>query len=709
MNNNLANVLEEASIFDGFYENKTKEQQVTIGQAQWKALHDLEASYDEMPMSEFGDEVKFSDSVWPVNWNGRYIKWNEYLTSTGDNYPFILLIKITVYYRVQTLKFSPRSHYKRINSFVESIGNLLARKNILNANENSPFVPASVITMDTVTELIKSGVREGVIRSAHILQFFSWVIKTPKHCLDKASLLNISCELPWQDTNKKNGLDKEQVYLNDLLGSKTTREAIKSYKPFSSDVCAKIIDFSLPIITEQAELVTHIIKFGRNTENYVKSGSLLKASARDELEKYAEQLESIYPISYTDGTNFEKGRITSRSISKQWFINFFYICQSAALWIILLTTGLRNVDICESLMRKCYIPDDNSDIIFYLITDILKVKKTDYPIPIPPQTVSAIDFLNKINAAPAEVKNLVTRYELNRNAKYWFYNSGDVLNNHMRDLADYLGIDLLDGLKEEDRTEGLAHRGRATMAGWIGTNSPLAILIVKRLFGHTNEIMPDHYLRHNKEVQKYRDEIRKQTYIDLSEDIAVAIVDGKISGGIKKQINEGREYIESQIQKEATEKNMSITGPELRQTLIQQIQQILYTRLNNGEMLGLLTPLAVVCMRNPSSSGDAPCSISANKLARENNEINKQFANELQMSTLPELDNCKGASCQHSLMYDNPMTKLLLDQFKYYCNYLKGLGSTDIDLKSEAKNFIGLYSGPLIEVYPEHAGTIEEQ
>ena len=441
MSSNLANIL-EVQDYDDFYDSKTEEQKHSIGKAQWAALHDLEKHYDAESMSEFGNNVKFSDDKWPVNWTNRHINWHKYLTKSGNNYPLILLIKVTVYYRVQILKFKPRAHYKIIKSFVESIGSLLRRKSILTATEGKPFVPASVITIDTVKELIEDGVREDLIKGAHILQIFSWISKTPKHCLDKASLLNICCDLPWQETKNQGDITKEQVYLNELLGSKATRTTIKSYKPFSAEVCAKIIDYSLPIITEHADFVKDIIEFGRNRENYDKSGSYFTAAARNELEKHAERLESIFPIFYTDGTEFEKGRTTGRTISKPWMTNFYYMCQSAALWILLLTTGLRNVDMRESLMRKCYVPDDNSDIMFYLITDIIKVKKTDYPIPIPPQTKAAIDLLNKINGAPSDVKNLIVRFELVGSAKYWFYNSGDVLNDHMRDLAAFLGIDL---------------------------------------------------------------------------------------------------------------------------------------------------------------------------------------------------------------------------------------------------------------------------
>ena len=271
----------------------------------------------------------------------------------------------------------------------------------------------------------------------------------------------------------------------------------------------------------------------------------------------------------------------------------------------------------------------------------------------------------------------------------------------MRKLSDLIGVDLLDDLEDGDREEGVAHRCRATMAGWIGTNSPLAVLIVRRLFGHTNGIMPDHYLRHNVNVQTERKEIQRQTYILASEEFAESIVDGNISGGMRNNLNSGKEHIEQLINLEANQNNESLTQGEIRQRLKQRIADVLYKRLSQGEILGLQTPLAFICMRNPASASDSPCAINSNKQQRLNQDIDASFAKSMQMTSLPDLDNCKGSLCQHSFLYDNPLTKILLEQFKYYVTYLKGINTSKINLDIEAENFVKLYSGPLIEVYPD--------
>ena len=89
------------------------------------------------------------------------------------------------------------------------------------------------------------------------------------------------------------------------------------------------------------------------------------------------------------------------------------------------------------------------------------------------------------------------------------------------------------------------------------------------------------------------------------------------------------------------------------------------------------------------------------KQKRFNQKINQVFSKSLQMTGLPELENCKGPSCMHSFLYDSPLGKLLLNQFKYYISYLEGLTESDVDLDMESQNFIELYYGPLSEVYPD--------
>ena len=87
--------------------------------------------------------------------------------------------------------------------------------------------------------------------------------------------------------------------------------------------------------------------------------------------------------------------------------------------------------------------------------------------------------------------------------------------------------------------------------------------------------------------------------------------------------------------------------------------------------------------------------------------IDKRFMRALQVSSLPNLDNCKGPECEHSMLIDNDVTKLLLESFHYYCSYLKGVGQhAEQDVGIHAQNFINLYYPSLKEVYPEIADTV---
>lgn len=692
---------------DDFFKNKTQYQKRDIGLAQWSGLHQLEQEYDQLSMSEFGENFVFSDNKWPLKEDGlTTVDWGRCLSPSKDNYPLIVMLKVTFYYHIQIRKVSQKSLRTPLGLFLNTFGLFFANHKILKAQENQVFVPASSLTTDKVTAIVAEAVREEKIGSDHLLRFFDLVNSVPRHLFSSALFLHVSVITPWSEVVPIKGFKRTTQYFNDITGRISDLSDVKSYKAFSPKVCGQIVDFCLPIVTEHQKKLSRIINLVINPDSYAKArrgnirGEYLIASVRKEVQKHGEFLQSVYPIRYLDGSTYNGVAEKNKRIGAKWARELYQTCQSAALWILLLTTALRNIDIRLSLMRECYTSVDDSKLMHYLITDISKVGKTDYPIPIPPQTVSAIDFLNSINFAPKDVQNLVVKHQISsfkHKQSHWHFNAGNELNNRMRKLAEDIGVDLLDGLEEDENPEGLAHRCRATMAGWIGTNSPMAVLLVKRLFGHTNEIMPNSYLEHNKDVQKIRAEIRKATYIDMSENIAIAVVDNKISGGIKKRLTEGRNHLEALIKDE----NGSMTGPELRETLIERLKKELYVRLSNGEMLGLQTPLTYICTRNPSSSIDAPCNIQSNKVARIKNDIDKAFVAGLQMTSLPNLDNCKGQSCPHSLLYDNPITKLLLEQYKYYSSYKVGMGQTDIDEVADAKRFIELYANPLIEVYPE--------
>ena len=692
--NSLIKKLDSKNNAEEFYSSFSSEKMSAVKSSLWEQMSELEKTYAEKSMSEFYGMNNFGDARWSIS-EVKNIDWSRYLSPSNNNVPLLLLLKLTVYHYVQVLKKDGNIFVGNINKFIDIFGKRMALENILTAEKNHLFIPATVINEDKISTWTKDAIKNGELTSPAALDILEKVASLPINKLNGLNFLKITTSFPWKNFKGSKGLTKRQHYINNLLGSKATRTSTKSYKPFSQEVCAKILDFSIPIVTEHAETLKDLFEIANDLKyRQEKNPKIFTAQGRDLILKQKKVLAKILPYKLQGGYQLNNG----------YFNELYDIVQAASLWIILFTTALRNVDVRENLLRQCYLKDEESELLYYLLTDINKTKQEDYAIPVPQLTIDAIDFLNSINIAPETCQYLLVRRTLIRGgktAKTWHYTNGQQVGNLLRKMASLLSIDLLDGLEIDDNDEGVAHRCRATMAGWIGTNSPLAILIIKRLFGHTNGVMPNHYLNHNIHVQAERKAIQQQTYLTTSEEFAENIVSGNISGGIKGSLESGKKQLEHLIILEAKQNNESLTQGEIRIRLKDRIADVLFKRLSQGEILGLQTPLAYVCMRNPLSAVDAPCAINSSKQQRINQEIDKAFANTLQMTGLPELENCKGPLCQHSFLYDNSLTKILLEQFRYYTSYLQGISKSQINLDVEAKNFVNLYSVPLSEVYPD--------
>lgn len=710
----MSNVMEKFYSVEEFYTSLEDSVVESIGEKQWTAMLNLEAKYDQLPMTEFGN-VKFSDNVWHTNREGVQFNWIDELLPNNNNYPFILLMKLAAYHRVQVQKNSASAARTGLTTFIRFWSPILGREHILHAKINQVFVPAEVVTLEKFHGFCVEGVEQKTLKANYLLErWTTHILKLPEHTFKDVPFLRFNFQVPWHKIKSKIGqLEPSQVYLNDLLGNEATRTEIRSFKPFSSSVVAKIVDGAMPIVTTYADSFTEIFNALQNSNPFVDQvsdndnwGDLsLTDSFLHDIETNKKLIKNVLD-SNIDAIKSLPGFYDSYCEAGEniptvsWFYNLHWHVQAAGVWIILFTTGLRNIDLRLSLLRDCYVKDPDSDLIYYLVTDIQKVSKADYPIPIPPQTMQAIDLLNAINLAPSNIDNLICRMYLTSGSKYWHINDGDKLNQMLRNFASSYGADFHDGLEGNDRVEGVCHRARVTMAQWIGTNSPLAVMIVRRLFGHTNDIMPDHYLKHNKLVQIEREEIQKSTYISLADDVAEAVVEEKISGGMKKSITADVKVLRDKIVTE----NQSLTGAEIRKTLKLHIKEVLYSRLLNGNMLGLQTPLGFICMRDPKSNKPSPCAGEQQNQQLVDANIEKRFMRALQGNSLPNLDNCKGPDCQHSLLIDNAVTKLLLESFHYYCIYLKRVDQySTADLDTEAHNFINLYYPPLKEVYPEIA------
>lgn len=687
-----------------FYDDYPAAKKATIGRNQWQSLRNIEAEYADKELTECNPVVRFDTKVWTLGGNDR-INWERYEKKYSEQYPLVLLLKLAAFYYIQIVKLNKDGFTRYIPQFMTVFGEGMKREGILSSDVNQPFVPASVITKEKVEKWIFAAIENSDISSGsyNVLKLLEHITLVPKHFLSQTSkILRIDTDLPWSNINKK--LAKTKVYLAQIFDDYDKLQ-VKSYQPFSEKVLAGVMHPAIELIEKHSPLLIKAFDIAAEPSAYqVRNPTLFKASERDKLIKLHKKLEKHFP-------NLSIPSLKNYNISKKVIEDWYNLAQGAALWILFLTTALRGIDIRQNIFRDCFEPDGDSDLIFYLLSDIKKTKTKDHIIPIPELTTKAISYLNKTNYAPTDIPQLVVRRTNNGvkgQANSWTYPQNTNTNKLLRLWAEFCGQDVLDGLNEDENPDGMAHRCRATMAGWIGTNSPLAVLIVRRLFGHKNGVMPDHYLRGNRHVQKAREEVRTKTRIDFAENITDSIVNGTFAGGAKDSILEGRDHLKKLITQEASRNNESLTEGEIRKRLKDRIKFILLNKLKNGDMLALQTPLAFVCTRNPASANDAPCAINSAKNRRLEQEIDKAFATQLQMSGLPDLDNCKGASCQHSLLYDNPMTKVLLEQFKYYTLYLRGIKHTNIDLDKEAKSFISLYTQPLSEVYPDIVELVQK-
>lgn len=672
-----------------------------LGIEQWKQLDELNNTFALKPMSQFYNGTKFKDRVWWLA-KDKKIDWGNIENKYPNSLPFIILVKVAVYFTIQITKINSSLFYGNITRVIESIGSRMASEGILSGSKNAPFKPGSEVSTQKLHTWIVSAVDNFEFRGPTVLNCLERIINIPISQFDDIKFLNISCETPWE--RYKNRTAKAlsdiryfytQQYINDILGEKATRTSIKSFQPFSENACAKLLDFATPIVNEYQDLLKEIFDLTSYRQNLTSNGCL-NARTSSVILSHKESLDKILPV-----TVFK--RKNRKPVVRAAYMNQLYeIVQGAALWIIFLTSALRNIDVRKNLLKNCHEPDPDSELMNYLVTDIEKTKQEDYPIPIPPVTVNTIKLLLNLNYAPDSCPYLIVRrnFDASPNTKKWNYEGG-AINRLLRLVANHVGADLFENLQEDDNDEGMAHRCRATMAGWIGTNSPIAVMIVRRLFGHTNGIMPDHYLKANNKVREVRRELTQKTQTDLSDSIAVAIVDNKVGGGMKRVLKNGRDELEKLIKEEAIQKNESLTEGEIRLRLIDRVSYILKQKLLYGDVLGLQTPLSLICMRPTSSNTDAPCAVQSNKLSRINKEIDEAFAKGIQLSNLPVLENCKGPLCGHSLLFDNPIAKILLEQFKYYATYLQGIRHTVIDLDKEAETFIKLYFEPLKDVYPE--------
>jgi hypothetical protein len=660
-----------------------QQEQIDLGVKLWGALNVLNELYSDVTMPTTLSGCTFDSDLWVTKGGARFnFRWGEWLPDE-QQYPLKLLCKIAAYVNVQVYRNTPSTVQPKIVGFINLFKDIMTDKNILIGEKNTPFKSLIELTSEDIASLaLKSLNEDGKLGGA---SFFGLHLLTKLSTTDlkDAHFLTLGASTPWTD----NGTSAHK-YVKSLKQSLDIDIAITPYPPLTTESVSNIVTHAMKIIDEYYDIIIDIFDIAErhNQLNPRKRLNVPRSASKEIIQKYGEKINELLPLQFVG---------KSKYLTAGWYTQLQDITQSACAWIVLLTTGLRNSDL-RNLTHGCCVLSKRSDLIYYLVTDIQKVHLKGYVLPVPEQTNRAIQLAEK--AKVHRSGNIIFHKKSSRGSEenklkdlYQFPEEGP-FNKFLLRFGEFFDFKIETIIKDRKAT---AHCGRATLAGYIGTNSQAAILILKRLFGHSNMLMPDAYLHHNPLVIAERNKTILTAQEELATNMAKAIVNKKVSGTKGKQLLKGAEVIESEIRQENGAN--SITQMDMQVTLTGRLSELLLSRMTSNQMFAMLTPLSVVCLRSCSDTTDSPCAKQGNDAERRNKNISKALTDA--MATLPNPAHCIGKYCSDALIGD-PWSRSLLGCFDYYVQFLKS-SKGNYNLAAEAKAFVSAYADILKDIYAE--------
>lgn len=665
-----------------------------INEVQWQCLKTVAKRYSDVKLGVIGHKSVFEAPIWENDTSLEPdIKWDRTVTEGGrvsgqfedDQYPLMLLCKIWTYRNIALLG-GEISQFRQCQAFHNFFSETLRAKRILTGNKNELIKPLSDLTCDDIRfaaqlYLIKS---KGKLSMAPFA-FLQKLKELPFEAIKEAPFLSLTTELPWE----QEGISVIK-WVEQLKVSNGHTIVENNYPPISFEKVSKIVHSAMGWI-DNLELLKYV--FDTIAEDVEKNGHTqygkVRKSVGDKImRERGIELNALLPIK-----SMARAIGYKQVIQHQWYTDLLRIAHGAAIWIILLTTGLRNVDVRNLQVGSCNKSNRN-DLLYYLVMNIKKTGQKNYILPVPKQTKLATELLEFVRL-DHESTYLLTLSKFSRETDYperSSYHDGRTLNNLLWFFLDHHEIPRF--VSENDDTNATVHCVRATLAGWIGANSHMAILIIRKLFGHTNMLMPDAYLSHNPIIIKQRQENVTNALESLAKDMVDGMVSGKLSGTKGKQMLRGVDYVKDELSIEF----QSLTEMDMHVTLKERLKELLLQRITGGEVFAMLTPMGVICMRNCNDTSDTPCARQTNQEKRKDKKISKEITDAL--GTLPNPGHCIGKDCSDAVLGEK-WSQPLLETFEYYVNYLKGINHQSIDMKFEAENFIHEYGPLLKDIYEE--------
>lgn len=661
-----------------------------VEKSQWTLIHELEQQYRGKKVA--GTNCKFEDDIWFSTDSKSQV------SRTGVNWQLLETASPALQILAKTYLFdalserrieiaTARAKFKQLRN---SIIPLIENKNLLTGNDGSVLLGLSHLTDDDLMvmldTLLESQSHELIFNKhcAEVVAFQTFA----NHLAEQVPLYQFRARLPWQKSGETiKGWTKKRGNDLDLAFSLT-----EGYEPLVTETVQPTVEKSLTLIDQYFDDFAAIapILAGHFPDTKYEREFVLEL-----LQKYAPIFGPI--MAAPDISKMSKTKDIARSVMG-WLRELLYLARGACVNVILLTTGLRNLDVRALKVGACR-PSGRIDMLFYLRVDIQKTGNVII-IPVPGQTDKAWRLLEKIKFTespylldavrvrtdPRENNTVDVKNGTEDETQGWI-KSGDSLNEMIRDFAAHFKIPFISPISGELYT---CHCYRVTVAGWLGSASNLSLLLVRRLFGHSNNVMPTVYLRNNPAFVAEREAQKARAHAETARSMGLAASQGRLAGIKGEQLERGFQAHKSRMEADK-QKSHALTDAEIMRSFI----QILEERMKSGSVCAFLTPFGVQCMRNPSDTCQPPCAKRANRdktkdidpeLLKHVSDINPQ--------------QCIGTSCTEAVL--GPWSTSVLETLNWYRALLShqlGDAFTEAHFIESAKAFIQQYEKQLKKVF----------
>lgn len=660
-----------------------------VARSQWKIINDLKNINKDIVI--LGSSSRFGDDLWrdgtvTIDW--QIIPFKE------EFQPLILLIKISFLNALREKNLSLGTLRLDLSCLRTSgFFQLLKNKKILSGVEGDYILGIDNLSgengqwIDLINMIdcrIASSVNQSYIY--RILEILERILNCTSFIYDNAPFFNLgkANHLPWMNDGASRWIPARY----NLLGIE--KNETQSYKAINSNSVNQILNKCFEIFEYEADIIELSRLLGKVGLLNVKNSEHTKKSAAQIdsfLSSHNQKFKELFGL--PDATLRELKSEIHYKYRKTVYTGIIDTFQTACIFIIMFTTGLRNIDI-RNLKVDCCIPSGRLDMLYYIDTGLIKTGNKVH-LPVPQQTYDAISRLNKLKFEDAdddECDLLILNYNYsisnNRIVSDKYSWSSSRLNHRLRLFAEKYGINFI--AESVHGSEASAHSIRATTAGWMAEHSQLSILLVYRLFGHTNQIMPRSYLYHNPFFQSER----KRSIIESAKRMATLMVNGaaseKLSGARGDDLERGFQRHKQKFQ--------SLTEGDLRATFMERIKQ----RILNGEMYAFMTPLAVICTRNPNDSSQTPCAIVTNAKCVKEKGIDRALLNLMQAQ--PDPINCIGKKCPHAVL--GPWSEAIKESFLWFVEYLEKSTGQELSndaIAEHARTFVELYANDVRKIF----------